>query len=343
MSRVLALLTSRRGRAASLALLLLVLVSFPGWGGDYWTRILTGVTMWAALALSWNVIGGYGGYISFGHVAFFGIGAYTTGLLMKPGTGWNFFATLPAGGIAAAAVAVIVGWPVLKLRGAYFAIATWALAEAVAQIANGVGFTGGSSGMSLPINASTSFFYYAMLVACMLSFGLCYFLLERSRFGYRLKAVRDHELAAESFGINTTAVKLQAFALSAVIPGVLGGIYAYWITFINPASVLDGSLTDQMVVMVLVGGLGRISGPAVGATLLYLINQQFIASFGDTTSYIAVVGALVALIVLFRPDGLVSLFARGRQTRLVWQLLGRAIPRARTSAVPGPGKTKEHA
>jgi len=343
MSRALQMISSRSGRVTSLVLLLLLLVSFPSWGGDYWTRIITGVAMWAALTLSWNVIGGYGGYISFGHVAFFGIGAYTTALLMKPGAGWNFFATLPVAGLLAAAVAVIVGWPVLKLRGAYFAIATWAMAEAVAQIANGVGFTGGSSGMSLPINASTSFFYYAMLVACVLSFGLCYFLLERSRFGYRLKAVRDHEVAAESFGINTTAVKLQAFALSAFIPGVLGGIFAYWITFINPASVLDGSLTDQMVVMALVGGLGRIAGPAVGAALLYLINQQFLAAFGNTTSYIAVVGVLVALIVLFRPDGLVSIFARGRQTRLVWQLLRRAVPGAEPSSVPNPDKTKEHA
>jgi branched-chain amino acid transport system permease protein len=303
-----------------------VLFSLPAWGDDYWLRIFTGIAMWAALAMSWNVIGGYAGYISFGQAAFFGIGAYATGLLMQEDRGWNFFATLPVGALLAGVVAVIIGWPVLKLRGAYFAIATWALAEAVQQIATAAGFTGGAIGLSLPANSSTSFFYYVMLVAAVITFLVCYLLLERSRFGYRVKAVRDHEVAAESVGINTTRVKIQAFALSAVIPAVFGGIYAYWITFINPPSVLAGSITDQMVVMALVGGLGRIWGPALGATVLYLINRQFLAAYGDTTAYIAVIGVLVALIVLFLPDGLVSLGSRGRRLALPRQLIAKSIP-----------------
>jgi branched-chain amino acid transport system permease protein len=168
----------------------------------------------------------------------------------------------------------------------------------------------------------------------MATFGVSYWLLERSRFGYRVKAVRDHEVAAESVGIDTTRVKIQAFALSALIPGVFGGIYAYWITFINPPSVLAGDITDQMVVMALVGGLGRIAGPALGATLLFLVNRQFLAWFGDTTAYIAVVGALVALVVLFLPDGLVSLFSHGPRMALVRQLVARAVPDAATRWVP---------
>lgn len=306
--------------------LVAVLLTVPGWGDDYWIRLLTGVFMWAGLAQSWNIIGGYAGYISFGHAAFFGIGAYATALLMQPGRDWNFFATLPVGAIVAAVVAVVVGAAVLRLRGAYFAIATWALAEALRQVATAAGFTGGSSGMTAPINPSTSFFYYVMLVAAVLTFALCYLLLERGRFGYRVKAVRDHEAAAESVGINTTAVKIQAFALSAVIPAVLGGVYAYWITFINPASVLAADITDQMVVMALVGGLGGLWGPALGAGLLYLLNQQFLASFGDTTGYLAVIGVIVCLIVLFLPDGLVSLGSRRQGPKLVRQLLRRSLP-----------------
>jgi branched-chain amino acid transport system permease protein len=312
---------SAMARGLVLAAAAALVLTVPGWADDYWTRIFTGVCMWAGLALAWNIVGGYAGYISFGHAAFFGIGAYATALLMQPERHWNFFLTLPIGAAAAAVVAAVVGWPTLKLRGAYFAIATWAMAEAVLQLANVAGFTGGSSGLTIPAFANSSFFYYAMLVAAVLSYAIAYLLLERSRFGYKVKAVRDDEATARSVGIDTTKVKIQAFVLSAVIPAVFGGINAYWITFINPKSVFGADITDQMVVMALIGGLGYLWGPALGAALLFIVNRQFLASFGDTTSYIAMVGVLVALVVLFLPDGLVSLWPRARRMGLVRRLL----------------------
>ena len=317
------LLSPRILQPVLLIAIVVFLVSVPGWAGDYWTRILTGVCMWAGLAMAWNVLGGYAGYISFGHAAFFGIGAYATALLMQPERHWNFFLTLPVGAAAAALVAAILGWPTLKLRGAYFAIATWALAEAIAQLATVVGFTGGSSGLTIPVFQSTNYFFYAMLIAAAITYLLCYVLLERARFGYKVRAVRDNEPAARSVGIDTTRVKIQAFVLSAVIPAVFGGVFAYWITFMNPASVLSADITDQMVVMALIGGLGTMWGPALGAAALYILNRQFVAWFGDTTSYIAMVGALVALVVLFLPDGLVSLIPGTRRLRLVRQWLPR--------------------
>jgi branched-chain amino acid transport system permease protein len=308
-------------RVLALVVAAVVVFTLPAWVGDYWTRIFTGVWMWAGLALAWNIIGGYAGYVSFGHAAFFGLGAYTTALLMQPERDWNFFLTLPVAAAVAAVVAAIVGWPTLKLRGAYFAIATWALAEAVAQLVNVADFTGGSYGLTLPVQPSTSYFFYVMLIAAIVAYAAGYLLLERSRFGYKVKAVRDNEAAAESVGINTTLVKNEAFVISAVIPAVFGGINAYWITFINPPSVLSTEITDQMVVMVLIGGLGHAWGPALGAAALYIINRQFLAAFGDTTSYIAMVGALVALVVLFLPDGLASLWPATRRLRLVRQLI----------------------
>jgi branched-chain amino acid transport system permease protein len=311
-------------RLLAFALAAVVVFTLPAWVGDYWTRIFTGVAMWAGLALAWNIIGGYAGYVSFGHAAFFGLGAYTTALLMQPERHWNFFLTLPVAGAVAAVVAAIVGWPTLKLRGAYFAIATWALAEAVAQLVNVADFTGGSYGLTLPVQPSTSYFFYAMLIAAIVAYAVGYLLMERSRFGYKVKAVRDNEAAAQSVGINTTLVKNEAFVISAVIPAVFGGINAYWITFINPPSVLSTEITDQMVVMVLIGGLGHAWGPAVGAAALYIVNRQFLAAFGDTTSYIAMVGALVAIVVLFLPDGLASLWPRTRRLRLVRQLISGA-------------------
>lgn len=329
---------ARRGHATTVLFLLvlaLALATFPFWVDDYWTRIGTGIAMWAGLAAAWNIIGGYAGYIDFGPVAFFGIGAYATAILMQPASGWNFFLTLPVGAVIAATFALIVGWPTLRLRGAYFAIATWALAEALQQLATVLGFTGGSSGLSTPGNSSTLFFYYTMLIAAAIVYAIVWMLFESSRFGYRIKAVRDHEVAAQSLGINTTAVKLEAYVLSAAIPAVFGGIDAYWITFINPRSVLGGEITDQMVVMALVGGLGNAWGPALGAVVLYLLSTWLNATFGSSTSYIAVIGVLVAIIVLFLPDGLAGLLPRTKKMGLVRQLLARSFPRrSSTRAVP---------
>jgi branched-chain amino acid transport system permease protein len=324
-------------RMAGLAALVVIGATFPLWNGSYSVRIATGVALWAGLALSWNVICGYAGYISFGHVAFFGIGGYTTGILMQPQHGWPFLATLPVAALVAAGFAAVAGWPALRLKGAYFAIATWAIAEAVRELATVSGFTGGSGGLTLPVSSSSTFFYYAMLVTTALAYVLCYVLLERSRFGFRVRAVRDNEAAARAQGIDATRVKMEAFMLSAAIPAVLGGINAYWITFINPDSVLNTIITDQMVVMVLVGGLGHVWGPALGATVLYLVNEQFLTSFGSSTSYIAMIGIIVMLVVLFLPDGVVSLLGRGRRTGLVRQLLGRAADDVR------PGRPSDEA
>ncbi|AWT52205.1 branched-chain amino acid ABC transporter permease [Mycolicibacterium smegmatis] len=307
-----------------LAVVVAVMCLLPLMTSPYYVRVATGVALWAGIALSWNVICGYAGYISFGHVAFFGIGAYTTAILMQPQHDWDFWATLPVAAVIAGAVAALVGWPALRLKGAYFAIATWALAEAVRELTTVVEFTGGSGGLSTPIRADDNFFFYTMLGAAAIAYAVCYLLLERSKFGFKVKAVRDNEIAARAQGINTNLVKIQAFVLSAVIPAVLGGINAYWITFINPQSVLNTLITDQLVVMVLVGGLGHAWGPALGAAAMFLLQEQLRVSYGETTAYIIIVGAIVMLIVLFLPDGLVSLGRRARRMRLIRQYLSRA-------------------
>lgn len=313
-------------KTAIILLMVIIALTLPFWSGPYWTRIGTGMAMWAGLALSWNVICGYAGYISFGHVAFFGIGAYSTAILMQPEYGWNFFATLPVGALIAGGLAAIVGWPVLKLRGAYFAIGTWALGEAIREFATVTSITGGSYGISLPANTNSTFFYFVMLGAVVIAYLFCFLLLERSRFGYRVKAVRDNEVAARMQGINADRVKIEAFVISAVIPAVLGGINAYWITFINPNSVLNTIFTDQMVVMVLIGGLGHAWGPALGACLLYFLSQEFSAYFGSTTWYLVLIGVLVMLVVLVLPDGLVSLFPGVRKQQVLFQLVPHGDP-----------------
>jgi branched-chain amino acid transport system permease protein len=297
------------------------LIALPELLGPFWLRIATGALMWAGLACSWNVIGGYAGYIDFGHSAFFGIGAYATAILMGEAFGWAFFATIPIGIAAAAGVAAVIGGPTLKLRGAYFAIATWAFAEMLLQLANVLDITGGTGGLSLPPFLDERFFYYAMLAAAAATYGLTWLLFERSRFGLKVKALRDHEPAAEAMGIDTAMVKLQTFALSAAMAAVFGSLFAYWVTFINPGSVLGGDITDQMVVMVLLGGLGTLWGPALGGVGLFLVNRVFWMNWGDTSAYIAILGIAIVVVVLFLPEGLAGLFRRSnRRSSVLAQL-----------------------
>ncbi len=302
---------------------LAIAVSLPFWAGGYWTRIATGIFMWAGLACSWNIVGGYAGYINFGQVAFFGVGAYATGILMNDPYDWTFPATVPAGLTASAILAAAVGWPTLRLRGAYFAIATWAFAEALFQISTVLDITGGPAGLSLPPIVDERLFYYLMAAAAAGTYGIAYLLLERSRFGYRLTALRDNETAAETLGINTASVKVSAFVLSAILSALFGSIFAYWVTFINPRSVLGGDITDQMVIMVLVGGLGSLWGPALGAAILYLVNRLLWSYWGDTVIYIVILGVAIAAVVLFLPDGLISLWPRHRRRNLLGAALGR--------------------
>jgi len=307
-----------------LAALLVLLLAMPALVNNYWLRIATGALMWAGLACSWNMLGGYAGYINFGHSAFFGLGAYSTGLLMTLPLGVPFAATIPAGVIVTAGFAFVIGAPTLKLRGAYFAIATWAFAEVLMQLAGVVDFTGGVGGMSLPPFLNERFFYFVMLAAAVATYLLTWGLFEHSRFGLKVKALRDHEPAAEAMGINTARIKLQTFVLSAVTASVFGSIYAYWVTIITPKSVFGGDITDQMVVMVLLGGLGTLWGPALGGVLLFVINRVIWMYWGDTAFYIAILGTAIILVVLFLPEGIMGLLGRrAGRVPVLGKLLGK--------------------
>lgn len=304
---------------------LAVLAALPALLDPYSLRIATGVLMWAGLACAWNIVGGYAGYISFGHSAFFGIGAYATAMLMQRGTDWPFLATIPVGVLAAVVVASVIGGPTMRLRGAYFAIATWAFAEMLLQLVTVLDQTGGTAGLSLPTYLNEFFFYYTMLAAAAIAFLGVWYLIEHTRFGYRLKALRDHESASEAMGIHTTLVKVQAFALSAGITSLFGSVYAYWVTFIDPRSVMGPEITDQMVVMALLGGLGSIWGPGLGAAVLWTTNRYIWSSFGDTVIYLPILGLIIALVVLFLPNGLISLLPGGRRGRGLLSRLVRKL------------------
>ncbi len=295
-----------------LALLLVAGLLLPELLQGFGLRLATGVVMWVGLAVSWNIIGGYTGYVSFGHGAFFGVGAYVVAILMSQ-FGLGFFPAMVLGGVVGSLASAVAGPPTLRLRGAYFAIATWALAKAFEQLANVLDITGGPYGTRLPALVDDQFFYYLMFGLAALTAIVTYVLAERSRFGLQLKAIRENETSAEALGINTTRVKIASFALSALFPALFGGAYAYWVTFINPQSVLGDPITDQMIIMTLLGGLGSFWGPFLGGTVLYLLKQTLWIYWSNGTLYLAILGAAICAIVLFRPDGLVSLLPQRRR------------------------------
>lgn len=282
-----------------------ILLAVPSVVRDtFYLRIITEAIMWIGLAISWDVLAGYTGYLNFGHGAFFGIGAYTTALLMKLWS-WPFFMTLPFAAAAAGIVAVVAGIPTLRLKGAYFAIATWALARAIQQIALVADITGGPDGMRLPPFLHPGFFYYLMLIAVGAIFAANWFLLEKAPFGLKVKAIREDDQSAMSLGLNPTTIKIQAFVLSAVPAGILGAVYAYWITYIDPASVLGDLVTDQAVVMAVFGGLGTLIGPAIGAVIIFLFKTYFWAYLSDyQVLYLIILGGVIAASVVFLPNGL---------------------------------------
>lgn len=269
-------------------------------------RIVTELFMWIGLAITWDVMAGYAGYLNFGHGAFFGAGAYVTAILMMR-CGWPFFATLPVAGLFAGVAAILAGIPTLRLKGAYFAIATWALALAVQQLALVLEITGGPDGMRLPPFLHPVFFFYLMLAVTVATFLLLWVLLERAPFGLKLKSIREDESGAMALGLNPARIKVQAFVLSAVPPGVLGGIYAFWITFIDPASVLADIITDQGMVMAVFGGLGTLLGPVIGAVIVFSFKTVFWAYLSDyQVLYLIILGGVIALTVVFLPNGILG-------------------------------------
>jgi branched-chain amino acid transport system permease protein len=273
-------------------------------------RLLTTVFMFVALAQAWNIIGGYTGYASFGQVAFFGLGAYIVAVLMNNYHA-SFWISLPIAVAGGVLFAVLIGIPLLRLRGHYFAIATLGAAEGLREVINNMTpVTGGGLGITIPTfgdTAPTAYFgkpgfYLAFLVLAAVSVAVAA-LLARSRFGYAMVAVHQDEDAAGAVGINTTLVKVAAFGASAAIVAAAGAFYAFQQIEFYPTDVFDASFTVLMVIMVVIGGSGTVVGPLVGAIGLELLSQFLRINLGTLNQLIF--GAIIVLVVVFFPQGVV--------------------------------------
>lgn len=306
---MIAIFDNSRFRMALLAIAAILAVSAPLYASAYLERVLIFVFFNIALATAWNVIGGVAGYPSFGHGAFFGLGAYTAAILIvRVGVGLPL--AIIGGGLVAGAFALLFS-PLLRQRGFYFALSTLAAQFAIETVIRTWSFTRGmkpsDQGWNLPEMGSLHYFYWlslGLLSLCILSV----FLLLRSRVGIALLAIHKDEVVAASVGIPCTRYKTIALTFSAVWPGIMGAAYAPFLVFISTDNVFGISITLNMILITIFGGIGTLAGPIVGGLVLSLIDRIVWANFLEYHALIS--GLIIIAVISFRPAGLVSWFKK---------------------------------
>jgi branched-chain amino acid transport system permease protein len=282
------------------------------------------VLLYAIAASAWNIVGGYAGQVSVGHVVFFGCGAYGA-LAAYTHFGLPPLAGVPVGVAVSVLIAAVIGVPTLRLSGHYFSMATIAVAELVRLIATNVEYLGAAVGLSGPTIPRTvldlSFtsavpYYYLFLAVLALTLGLTW-KMERSRIGYYLRAIKDSQRAARSLGVAAGRYKLYAFMLSAGLTSVAGALYAMMFGFVDPESGLGILISVKMLIMAALGGAGLLFGPLVGAAILVPleeISNNLLGGKGAGLTFVAY-GAIIVLIARFQPGGLLDLAKRKLRAR----------------------------
>lgn len=296
-------------RVALIVIALVILAGVPWFGSDVLVQFGINALLLAVLAQGWNIIGGYAGYASFGNSVFYGLGSYGVGIAMVQ---WHlpFGVGMVFGVVLAVLFAVLLGLPVLRLRGHYFAIATLALSQVMTAIVSNIGVAGQNIGLVLPPLNNDPLFYELSLGLLVVT-TLTIFWLTRSRFGFGLIAIRENEEGAAVMGVNTTLYKVLAFALSGVFSALAGGIHTYWITFLDPVSAFDIGLNVKMIIMAVFGGAGTIFGPIVGALSLSAVSE--ILSSEVTSIAGLFFGVVIVVAVVLMPRGLADMLRRFRK------------------------------
>lgn len=287
----------------------LAMATVPWWGSAVLIQYGINALILATLAQSWNIIGGYTGYPSFGNSVFYGLGAYGTAIAMAH-FHLPFAAGLALGAALAVSFSLVLGLPVLRLRGHYFAIATLGLAEVMTAIVSNLGIAGRNVGLVLPLLRGDALFF-ELALGLLLCATLTVAWLSRSRFGFGLIAIRENEEAATAMGIDATRYKALAFALCSVFAALAGGIHAYWITYLDPDSAFDIALNVKMIIMAVLGGPGTVFGPVLGALLLSGISEVLASRITSLASLFF--GVVIVVAIVFMPRGLADLILRFRE------------------------------
>jgi branched-chain amino acid transport system permease protein len=278
-------------------------------------NLLILVLMAAQLGVAWNLLGGYAGQVSLGHAAFYGIGAYTSTLALI-NFGVNPWLGMIGGGLLAALLSVAFGWGCFRLKGHYFAMATIAVAELVQIVFTNWEYGGSAVGLTLPmahdgwawmVFADKRPYYWLALGLLMLTLGATAW-IERSHIGYYLRALKDEPDAARSIGVDISRYKQIALCISAFFTALGGSLYAQKELYIDPASVLSTSLSIKMALVAILGGIGTLMGPVLGAVVLTTIEELTRTIFGGTGTGIDTIiyAALIIAIAVFYPSGLLG-------------------------------------
>ena len=282
------------------------------------------IFLYAAMAQAWNILSGYCGQISLGQAVFFGVGAYTSTLLLVKG-GVSPWIGMAAGAAAAAGIALLIGYPCFRLAGHYFAIATIAVGEIVQTLFINWGWAGGAVGLYVPIlpegignlefHTTKVPYYYIALAIAALAFGAAA-AIERSKMGYYFRAIKNDPVAARSVGIRITRYKLAAVAVSAFLTAIPGAFYAQYVLFIDPESVLPIMLSILICLVAVLGGAGTLWGPLLGPAVLLPLSEgtRVYLGGGGKALDLMIYGALIVLISIFEPGGLMGLARRLRRT-----------------------------
>jgi branched-chain amino acid transport system permease protein len=305
----------RRAKFGGLLVLLVIAVIFPLlFDNSAVTSIAVFTLLYAGAATGWNIFSGYTGYFSFGHAVFYGVGAYTLALLCRDwnvASGYIPFLLFPLSGFLAGIAAIPLGWIALRVRKHVFVVVTIALFYIMQLLAYNLhGITNGSAGIVLPFpsdwggNFFNLPFYYVGLLLLLLALVVSW-RVRHSKYGLGLLSIRDDEDRALGLGVKTGAYKLSAYVISAVLVGMAGALYAYFVGEIYPQFVFDPVFDVTVVMIVLLGGFGTLSGPIIGALLLVPLQQVITIQFGANSLDLIVYGALFLLILLFLPRGMV--------------------------------------
>ncbi|HWE13964.1 MAG TPA: branched-chain amino acid ABC transporter permease [Solirubrobacteraceae bacterium] len=276
------------------------------------TSIAVFALVFMVAASAWNIFSGYSGYLALGHAVFFGSGGYAVALAARDwhvAGGWPVFALLPFGGLVAGLIAIPVGLIALRTRRHTFVVVTIAIFFIFQLAAINLGFTGGTSGILLPIAPFSAAnynqpFYYVALVILILTV-LVSWAVRRSRFGLQLLAVRDDEDRALGLGVKTRRIKLAAFVLSAIPTGMVGGLYFYFLGQIFPQFAFDALFDVSLALMAFLGGLGTIAGPLLGALVLESLQQYLTQTYSSNGIYLIAYGVLFLVVVLVMPRGVI--------------------------------------
>ena len=298
-------MSKKKIRFAIVIILLFTLAIIPLWASRYVENVCLLVCAYMALASMWNLLAGYSGMVSLGQQMFVGVGGYTLAVLSMY-YGLPIFLSIMIGGFISVFLAILISFPIFRMKGVYFAIGTWVIAEALgicfsnwAYVKYGMGiFIQPSQKMSM------STIYYAAAIICVGSISVVYLLL-RSNLGLALMAIRDDDVASEMMGVNIFRCKLTCFLISAFITGIAAGVLYLNTVFIQPFEAFGIGWTVNLLFIVIIGGIGTLEGPVIGA-LIFVILQQFLSEYVGYN--LIMLGAITILVIFFAPKGIIGTF-----------------------------------